>query len=420
MLKLPLVLAAIAVTVLCWGNYGILLHEGQDRMESGLRPFVGVGLAYFLIAVVVPILWMTSRVEKGHWSLFGSLLSFAAGAVGALGALGIILALSNGGQAIYVMPLVFGGAPVVNTLVTTALTGTYRNIKPIFVAGLLLVILGTAGVLSQRPRGGPAATLAEGSDVAQAVQSELGEIESAGEPTNDELPGADGESSDSDAADSDAADSDAGDGQVAADASSSNDGGEKAAARMNRPTGDNMALAESGPASASPGKPPAKPWPIMLSILMAIVCWGSYGPFLHLGQMRMGGSRMRPFTCVGLAYFFIAVAVPLAILTAAPDSGRWDAPGLLWSIIAGAAGAIGALGIIFAFNFGGKPVFVMPLVFGFAPVMNTLVSMSLSGTLDQAPLLFLISIAVTIAGAVTVLIFAPTKGAPHSPAAAAK
>lgn len=417
MLKLPFVLAAIAVTVLCWGNYGILLHEGQDRMESGLRPFVGVGLAYFLIAVVVPILWMTSRVEKGHWSLLGSLLSFAAGAVGALGALGIILALSNGGQAIYVMPLVFGGAPVVNTLVTTALTGTYSNIKPIFVVGLLLVILGTAGVLSQRPRGGvaPAVTAPGELELSQAAQGELAGAEPAQEPFADGTPGSDGQPSDDEAASTVAAEE-----ASAAAESEASDGGADTAAKVAAAIGDRPELDASESASSGPAKLPANPWGIMLSILMAIVCWGSYGPFLHLGQMRMGGSRMRPFTCVGLAYFVIAVAVPLAILTAAPDSGRWDAPGLMWSIIAGAAGAIGALGIIFAFNFGGKPVFVMPLVFGFAPVMNTLVSMSLSGTLDQAPLLFLISIAVTIAGAVTVLIFAPTKGAPHSPAAAAK
>ena len=37
----------------------------------------------------------------------------------------------------------------------------------------------------------------------------------------------------------------------------------------------------------------------------------------------------------------------------------------------GAAGALGALGIIMAFNFGGKPVYVMPLIFGGAPVVNT-------------------------------------------------
>ncbi len=55
-----------------------------------------------------------------------------------------------------------------------------------------------------------------------------------------------------------------------------------------------------------------------LSILMAAVCWGSYGPMLHQGQMKMGGSRLRPFACVGIAYFIIAVAAPLVLLNTNP------------------------------------------------------------------------------------------------------
>ncbi len=47
---------------------------------------------------------------------------------------------------------------------------------------------------------------------------------------------------------------------------------------------------------------------------MAAFCWGVYGPVLHKGQMAMQGSRLRPFICVGLAYFLIAVLVPLALL----------------------------------------------------------------------------------------------------------
>ena len=35
-----------------------------------------------------------------------------------------------------------------------------------------------------------------------------------------------------------------------------------------------------------------------------------------MGQMQMGGSRLRPFCCVGIAYFVIAVAVPSMILMA--------------------------------------------------------------------------------------------------------
>ena len=45
-------LAAIALTAFCWGVYGPVLHFGRDYMESALRPFVCVGLAYFLIVAV--------------------------------------------------------------------------------------------------------------------------------------------------------------------------------------------------------------------------------------------------------------------------------------------------------------------------------------------------------------------------------
>ncbi len=127
----------------------------------------------------------------------------------------------------------------------------------------------------------------------------------------------------------------------------------------------------------------------------------------------MGGSRLRPFCCVGLAYFAIAVAAPLALLSI--DQGVWNFEGMLWSIAAGTAGAIGALGIILAFNSGGKPVFVMPLVFGFRPVVNTLTSMWLTNQLHKIDPLFAGSLATVIAGAVMVLVFAPK--AQHGPAA---
>ena len=50
-----LVLASIALTAVMWGVYGPIIRNGQTGMEgSHLLPFVWVGLAYFVIAVVVP------------------------------------------------------------------------------------------------------------------------------------------------------------------------------------------------------------------------------------------------------------------------------------------------------------------------------------------------------------------------------
>ena len=75
---------------------------------------------------------------------------------------------------------------------------------------------------------------------------------------------------------------------------------------------------------------------------MAALCWGAYGPVLHIGQAKMAGSRLRPFACVGIAYFLIAVAAPLVLIySRAEDLGSWTANGMLWSFAAGIAGAIG-------------------------------------------------------------------------------
>jgi hypothetical protein len=83
----------------------------------------------------------------------------------------------------------------------------------------------------------------------------------------------------------------------------------------------------------------------------------------------------------------------------------------------GAAGAIGALGIIMAFNFGGKPVYVMPLVFGGAPVVNTFFTITASGLWDEVNALFVAGLMLVIAGAAMVLVFAPKGSPPPKPTA---
>ena len=116
---------------------------------------------------------------------------------------------------------------------------------------------------------------------------------------------------------------------------------------------------------------------------MTALCWGVYGPTLHRGQSAMAGSRLRPFLCVGLSYFLIAVIVPALLISQWNDPGRFTFTGSVWSLAGGTAGALVALGIIMAFTFGGKPIFVMPLVFGGAPVINTFVSVIQAGSFSQ-------------------------------------
>lgn len=152
---------------------------------------------------------------------------------------------------------------------------------------------------------------------------------------------------------------------------------------------------------------------------LTVLCWGLYGPVLHRGQMAMENSRLRPLLCVGAAYFVIGVVVPIAILATRGEEGGWTAGGIFWSSAAGAAGAIGALGIILAFKMGGAPHWVMPLVFGGAPIVNAFFAMAMTGTYRQLrdhPI-FLAGLIIVSIGAFMVLFFAP-KGAPHAPSQA--
>jgi hypothetical protein len=330
-----LLFGSIALTVLCWGVYGPVLRFGQQGMSTAdfglalLRPFVCVGLAYFLIGVLVAGLWLYFRGEKGDWTPSGIIWSLAGGAVGAIGALGIVLAFKFGGRPVYVMPLVFGGAPVVNAFLTIYLARRVKEIGPWFLAGLIMVVLGAVTVLLFAPHPAPHAAAAN-------VTIEGGGFWS---------------------------------------------GASEWVARL-------------------------------LAIALTIVCWGSYGPVLHRGQAAMHHSRMRPMVCVGLAYFLIAVIVPNIILAEFPEaSSYWHSfSGTMMALAGGAVGAVGALGIIFAFNFGGRPVFVMPLVFGGAPVINTLYTISTMWSrgepLNISPMFFA-GLILVVAGAVMVLVLAP-------------
>jgi hypothetical protein len=348
-------LAAIALTACCWGAYGPVLHFGREAMHSSLRPFVCVGAAYFLIAVLIPAAILGGWGERGSWTAKGIVWSLLAGAAGALGALGVILALGFGGRPIYVMPLVFGGAPVVNTLLTALMNRAFDQLKAPFLAGLLLVVTGAVTVLVFKPQAaGHAAPAPAAASVA-------------------------------------AGGTDAG---AAADAVA---GAERPARTVERKA---ERLVE-----------------VLLATLMALLCWGAYGPVLHRGQGAMGGSRLRPLLCIGAAYFLIAVLVPLALLGPMGDSGTWQFGGTVWSLAAGSLGALGALGTILAFNLGGKPFTVMPVVFGCAPVINTLTTLALTRTPTTAVSpFFLAGMLVVAVGAATVLAFGPRGHAKAKPA----
>ena len=57
----------------------------------------------------------------------------------------------TGGLPLYVMPLVFGGAPIVNVLVSMAIHPPKSAINPMLFVGFILASVGAAMVLYFRP-----------------------------------------------------------------------------------------------------------------------------------------------------------------------------------------------------------------------------------------------------------------------------
>jgi hypothetical protein len=141
-------------------------------------------------------------------------------------------------------------------------------------------------------------------------------------------------------------------------------------------------------------------------VLGAVMCWGLYGPALHMGQVALG-NPLRALLCVGLAYFLIGVLAPVLALSAQGELRGFNGGGIAVATLAGGLGAIGAVCIIYAFRAGGLPTYVMPLVFGGAPVVNVLVSMWLHPPRSApSPLLYLGFLLVSL-GAWLVLHFKP-------------
>src|SRR5262245_28331098 len=144
----------------------------------------------------------------------------------------------------------------------------------------------------------------------------------------------------------------------------------------------------------------------MLFVAGAVLSWGAYGALLHQGQTALG-NPLKALLCVGVAYFLIGVLVPVAGLGAQGNLGDFNRSGLIMATVAGALGAAGAACIIYSFRFGGIPLYVMPLVFGGAPVVNVLLSMVLHPPKTPVNPLFYLGVALASCGAGMVLFFRP-------------
>jgi uncharacterized membrane protein len=135
---------------LSWGFYGPILFRGQVGLRDPLKALLCVGAAYFLMGVLVPMGALGSGAVSGY-TRSGVIFSTLGGALGALGAICIIWAFKNGGVPAYVMPLVFGGAPIINVLYSMWVQPPKGDVNPLLWVGMILVPIGAALVLYYKP-----------------------------------------------------------------------------------------------------------------------------------------------------------------------------------------------------------------------------------------------------------------------------
>ena len=140
-----------AGAAISWGLYGPMMHKGQVQLGSPLRALLCVGFAYFLMAVLVPGITMMASGGIGNFTSEGVISSTIGGALGALGAICVIWAFRNGGVPTYVMPIVFGGAPVINVVYSMYQHPPKGDVNPLLYVGMLLAAAGAGMVLYFKP-----------------------------------------------------------------------------------------------------------------------------------------------------------------------------------------------------------------------------------------------------------------------------
>lgn len=146
------------MTVASWGLYGIFLHMGQvgmgDPVNGRYKAFLMVGVAYMLIAVVLPAGFLMANGANWSMPVAGWKWSLIAGTVGAIGAFCVLLAFGAKGQPAVVMSIIFAGAPIVNAVVAIALhppEGGFGSLRWQFMLGIALAALGGTLVTFYKP-----------------------------------------------------------------------------------------------------------------------------------------------------------------------------------------------------------------------------------------------------------------------------
>jgi len=182
-------------TALFWGCYGPTIGNAQAPRVDGrllwtpFKPYVFIGIAYLVIAVAGGLVMM--KVKGDSFSFTGDHFptmkwGFLAGTLGAVGALCLTTAMmTSRGNALLVMPIVFGGAVSVTAIVSVIRLHDFSNVSPLLWVGMLLTVAGVVTVAMNTPHGHAPAKSKP--DSAETVVLEV-------QPAKGETPGSDTES----------------------------------------------------------------------------------------------------------------------------------------------------------------------------------------------------------------------------------
>ncbi len=123
------------------------------------------------------------------------------------------------------------------------------------------------------------------------------------------------------------------------------------------------------------------PMKMLIPILFACgtaLCWGLYGPTIQHARSSTGEwSAFKPYVFIGIAYLVWACLGGVVGMMLKGDGFSYSGtqtPAMTWGFLAGSLGAIGAFSLTSAMLSGGKPLFVMPIVFGGAVTVTAIVS----------------------------------------------
>lgn len=177
-------------TAIFWGCYGPTIGNAQTPRVDGrpllppagwtpFKPYVFIGIAYLVIAIAGGLLMM--KVKGDSFSFTGTHFAtakwgFLAGTLGAAGALCLTTAMmTSRGNALLVMPIVFGGAVSVTALVSVLRLHGQGTISPLLWVGMALTVIGVVIVAMNTPHGHASPAKPSPPSTAQAENAETGQ-----------------------------------------------------------------------------------------------------------------------------------------------------------------------------------------------------------------------------------------------------